>query len=157
MTVTLRPEEPGDNAFLRRLMMETAAEELGAAAWPAAVREHLMGIQCSARLAAPRAHYPAGQSAIIVVDGADAGWLYTASLPEELRLVEIMLLRERRGAGAGTAVLRQLMAAAGDRTVRLFVNVMNERAVRFYERLGFARVGGDAVQHLMESRAGSAW
>lgn len=45
-----------------------------------------------------------------------------------------------RRAGVGRALLRELLArleAAGARSVRLEVDLRNEGAIRFYERLGF--------------------
>jgi GNAT superfamily N-acetyltransferase len=50
----------------------------------------------------------------------------------EVRLVEIMVLPERRGWGVGTATLDEILATA------------------VYERLGFRKIGQDAVQYLTE-------
>jgi ribosomal protein S18 acetylase RimI-like enzyme len=150
MTVSFRLETDADEPFLRRLITNTIVEELGAGAWPEPMRAHLAGLQFSIRRNAVRVHFPAGESRIVMVDGVDAGWLYTADLEYEVRLVEIMIADVARGKGAGTAVIRHVIASSGDKPVRLYVNVMNDRAVRLYQRLGFQRVGGDEVQHLME-------
>ncbi|MGO9261742.1 MAG: N-acetyltransferase family protein [Bryobacteraceae bacterium] len=153
MTISLRPEETGDEPFLRRLITATITQELGADWWPEPMRSHLLGIQYSARRQSIRDRFPAGQSGIVLVDGAEAGWLYVAKLEDEIRLVEIMLLEEHRGKGAGTELIRQVIETAGNRPVRLSVNVMNTGAARLYERLGFRRIGGDDVQQLMEYSA----
>lgn len=52
----------------------------------------------------------------------------------------------------GTAVIRQLLAAAAvtGKPLRLSVAVTNRAAIALYERLGFHRIAGDEVQHLME-------
>ncbi len=55
----------------------------------------------------------------------------------------LMLAPEARGAGLGTAVLREIVgrvAAAGGRTLHLVVREDNPRAVAFWERHGFTRV-----------------
>lgn len=153
MTISLRPEELDDEAFLRRLITTTIAQELGADFWPEPMRSHLLGIQFSARRQAVRDRYPAGESGIVLVDGAEAGWLYVARLEDEIRLVEIMLLSEHRGKGVGAALVRQVIETAGTRPVRLIVNATNVRAAQLYERLGFRRIGGDEVQHTMEHPA----
>jgi ribosomal protein S18 acetylase RimI-like enzyme len=150
MTVSFRLETGADEPFLRRLITSTIVEELGAGAWPEPMRTHLAGSQYQIRRSAVRLHFPAGESRIVMVDGEDAGWLYTANLEHEVRLVEIMIGDAARGKGAGTAVIRYVIASSGDKPVRLYVNVMNDRAVRLYQRLGFRRVGGDELQHLME-------
>jgi GNAT superfamily N-acetyltransferase len=150
MTVSFRPETPDDDAFLRRLITATIIEELGAETWPEPMRTHLAGVQYTMRRQGVRGRYPHGESRIVLADGAEAGWLYTAALPEVVWLVEVMILPEHRGQGIGSAALRDVIGSAGARPVRLKVNVTNTRAIGLYERLGFRRVGGDAVQHLME-------
>jgi GNAT superfamily N-acetyltransferase len=150
MIIGFRPEAPDDGPFLRRLIQSTIEEELGASAWPEPMRTHLIGLQCSARNQAVRGRFPEGESRIILADSVEAGWLYTAGLPEVVWLVEAMILPEHRGQGIGSAALRDVIGSAGARPVQLKVNVTNTRAIGLYERLGFRRVGGDAVQHLME-------
>lgn len=158
MNVTRRPESPQDDAFLRRLISETVTQELGAAAWPQPMRDHLVGLQEKVRRQTIRSTYPDAESQIIVVDGVEAGWVVVASLPGEMRLVEIMVLAEYRGKGVGSAVIREIMAVAdhGGKKVRLGVNAMNPGAIRLYERLGFRRIGGDEIQHEMERAAPSS-
>ena len=65
---------------------------------------------------------------------------------------EIMIVPELRGKGLGTAILLDVIAAAGDRPVRLTVSAFNTAAERLYKRVGFRRVDGDESQHVMEYR-----
>ncbi len=80
------------------------------------------------------------------------GWIVVTTMPHEVRLVEIMVGAEFRGRGIGSAVIGEVLASAesAGRPVRLHVNVTNIAAIRLYERLGFRRIDGDEVQHLME-------
>lgn len=153
MTVSLRPETSADDDFLRSVITATVAQELGADAWPEPMRTHLAGMQYTMRRQGVRARHPEGESRIIAADGVSIGWLFTAELPDVVWLVEIMVAPEARGKGVGAEAVRQVLEAAGEKTVRLKVNVTNGRAVRLYERLGFRRSGGDEVQHLMEHPA----
>jgi ribosomal protein S18 acetylase RimI-like enzyme len=152
MTVTLRPESELDEPFLRRLIVETIAGELGASQWPEPMRSHLLGIQYAARRHSHRTNFPEAASYIIDADGADAGWAVVTTMPHEIRLMEIMVLAELRGRGIGTEVIRQVLAtaAAVAKPVRLSVNVTNHAAIGLYRRLGFRRIDGDEVQHVME-------
>jgi ribosomal protein S18 acetylase RimI-like enzyme len=145
-------ESAEDEPFLRRLVVETVAAELGASAWPEPMRTHLLGVQYESRRQSHRLNFPGADSQIIRFDGADVGWIVVNTLPDEVRLVEIMIMPELRGRGIGTAVVREILAAAGDagKPVRLSVNLMNRAAIRLYERLGFRRTGGDDVQQFME-------
>jgi ribosomal protein S18 acetylase RimI-like enzyme len=152
MTVSFRPETPEDELCLRELIMEAVSQELGADSWPEPMRSHLLGIQYTQRRYAVRVHYPEGESRIILADGKTAGWIYVAALPDEIRIAEIMVMAGSRSRGVGSEVIRRIVAEAGPsgKPVRLHVNVMNVRAASFYERLGFQRIGGDELQHLME-------
>lgn len=150
MKISLRREETGDEPFLRRLITTTIAQELAADCWPEPMRRQLLGMQYSARRQSIRDRFPAGESGIVLVDGSEAGWLYTARLEDEIRLVEIMIQPEHRGKGVGSALIRQVIEAAGPCPVRLSVNATNIRAAQLYERLGFRKIGGDEVYLLME-------
>jgi ribosomal protein S18 acetylase RimI-like enzyme len=152
MTVSLRSESPEDDAFLRRLILESVAEELGAAAWPEPMRSHLLGVQCAGRRQSRRVDFPDAASYVIQADGENAGWLVVASMPEEMHIVDFMILPQMRGRGLGTAAIRKILSTAADagKPVRLSVNPMNRGAIRLYERLGFRKIGQDEVQHFME-------
>jgi ribosomal protein S18 acetylase RimI-like enzyme len=154
MLVTLRPESPRDEPFLRSLIHATIAGELGASQWPEPMRSHLLGIEYTTRRQLHRANFPEAVSYVVDADGADAGWAVVTTLPHEVQLVEIMILPELRGNGIGTAAIRQILAtaAAAAKPVRLNVNVTNHRAIGLYQRLGFCRIEGDEVQHVMECR-----
>jgi GNAT superfamily N-acetyltransferase len=154
MIITLRPETAGDEPFLRRLILETIAIELGAHSWPEPLRSQVLELQFGTRRHGPRGSLPQGESRIILMDGAPAGWLYSGVLEDCVWVSEIMVLPELRDRGAGAAALRQVLAEAARAglPVRLTVNVQNSGAIRLYERLGFHRIGGNEVQYQMEAR-----
>ena len=83
---------------------------------------------------------------MIEVDGRDAGRLYVHRGDAEIRVVDIALLPEFRGAGVGTQLMRGLQAEAtkSGRRLTLHVDASNVGARRLYERLGF-RAAGDAA------------
>jgi ribosomal protein S18 acetylase RimI-like enzyme len=152
MTITRRPETLDDEPFLRQMILASITQELMAWTWPDAIRDQLLGMQYTSKVGSLRANYPQASSEIILVDGQPAGWIFLDELPESIHLCEIMVLIERRGQGVGAAVLREVLAAAdrAGKPVHLLVNVTNTRAIQLYERLGFARTGGNEVQHEME-------
>jgi ribosomal protein S18 acetylase RimI-like enzyme len=152
IAVSIRPETPDDEPFLRRLITDTLADQLMASAWPEPLRAHLLDIQYGMRRSAARVHPHDAGSRIILLDGQPVGWMLEADLDDEIHLVEIMILSEHRGNGIGSACLRDLLAAAAlaGKPVRLRVDRLNRRAIALYERLGFRAIGGDAIQQLME-------
>lgn len=153
MTVTLRPECPDDEPFIRGLVLETVATELGASAWPEPMRSQLLGVQYAGRRQSHGLNFPAAASRIIQADGANAGWILVNTAPDEVRIVDIMVLPALRGRGIATAVLRGIVAPTATVPVRLNVYITNHPAIRLYERLGFRRTGGDEAQHYMEVSA----
>jgi ribosomal protein S18 acetylase RimI-like enzyme len=149
MTVSTRPETSEDEPFVRQLVLATVAQELGAALWPDAVRGPLLEIQYSSRRKSIRDSYPGASSAIVSVDGQDAGWLVVADLEDEIRLVEIMIDGGHQRQGIGSGLAKGILARAG-KPVRLTVSATNTGALHLYERLGFRRTGGNQVRHYME-------
>jgi ribosomal protein S18 acetylase RimI-like enzyme len=105
-------------------------------------------------------HYDAAYSGadhnIILFDGVPAGRMLVHRSDVEVVLVDISLLPERRGAGIGSALIRELVREGGQsgKPVRLHVNREN-RARRLYERLGFGIIEDAGAYFKMERRPGS--
>ena len=152
MTISQRPATDADEPFLRELILDSVAEELMAWSWPESMRSHLLEIQYRARRQSIRARFPNAEDKIVVVDGVPAGWFAKADLADEIRWIDLMITADQRGRGVGTAVLMDEIAESNraGKPARFSVSVMNVRAIRLYEQLGFRRIGGDEVQHLME-------
>jgi predicted GNAT family N-acyltransferase len=88
---------------------------------------------------------------------ADGRVLGTGRLLPDGHIGRMAVLREARGAGVGSALLRALMQAArlrGDRAVQLSAQT---HAIAFYERFGFAAEGEEyddaGIPHRMMRRA----
>ncbi|HUP41984.1 MAG TPA: GNAT family N-acetyltransferase, partial [Thermoanaerobaculia bacterium] len=78
------------------------------------------------------------------------GRLYVDRWKDQIRLVDIALLPEHRGAGLGRAILEELLAE-GDRSglpVTIHVE-LNNPALRLYRRLGFRHVDSNGIYYLM--------
>jgi ribosomal protein S18 acetylase RimI-like enzyme len=118
------------------------------------VRQHLLELQYQNRRGGIRTGFPTGESHIILLDGAAAGWIFFVHMEHEIHIVEIMVLPECRSHGIGGEAIRHVlgMASVAGKPVRLTVKVLNAGAIRLYERLGFRRTGGDEVQQEMEAR-----
>ena len=147
--VSLRPVEPGDEPFLLRVYASTRAEELAPVPWTDEQKAAFVAHQFAAQTAHYAEHYKGMTSDVIEVGGEPAGRLLVAHWREEIRIVDITLLPEFRGARLGTGLLRDLIAEAGDARKRLSIHVeIHNPAMRLYERLGF-RPAGDAGVYLL--------
>ena len=69
------------------------------------------------------------------------GYAGLAVYGDEAHVLTIGVATAAQGCGLGTALLRDLLAAAGDRRVLLDVRADNEVAQRLYRRHGFVPVG----------------
>ncbi|MBV8201999.1 MAG: GNAT family N-acetyltransferase [Acidobacteria bacterium] len=149
--VACRPIAPGDEELLFRIYASTRSEELAPVPWTAAQKEAFLRMQFRAQSADYAANYPGAAFQVILLDGMPAGRLYVDRRGDELRIVDIALLPEHRGAGIGGVLLRELLteAAAAGKPVRIHVESMNP-ALRLYERLGFRRIGDFGIYLLME-------
>jgi GNAT superfamily N-acetyltransferase len=135
---TLTPIGPDDAELLLRIYASTRAEELAGVAWSDAQREVFLRQQFTAQHAYYQEHYAGASFDVIRVEGRPCGRLYVARWPREIRVMDIALLPECRNEGLGGRVLAALLAEAraAGLPVTIHVERMN-RALRFYERLGF--------------------
>lgn len=148
--VSLRPEQPDDDAFLYEVYASTREEELALTNWNENMRRMFLNHQFNAMRQGYRSMFPQGEFLIINVDGKPAGRLVVHRGEGEIRVVDLALLPASRNRGIGTSLMRQICAQA-DRPVRLSVLKLN-RAFHWYQRLGFAKTGETGVYDEMEWR-----
>lgn len=150
--VTTRPAEAGDEAFLRRVYASSRELELSLIVWEDAAREAFLRQQYDFQEAHYRAHYDGASFDVIEVDGRPAGRLYVARWPDEIRVMDIAVLPEHRGAGIGTRLLGELLDEAERTGKRVSIHVeKGNPAVRLYERLGFVVTEDKGLYLLMEA------
>lgn len=150
--ITYRPMTDDDLPFVAALYATTRAEELAATGWPEAMQAAFLEQQHRAQHGHYRAVHPDGEWLLIERGGAPIGRLYLATQEGMLLIVDISLLPAARGAGLGTAILTDLLAAE-TRPVQLHVEHLNP-ARRLYERLGFVQVEEQAIRIRMVRQPG---
>jgi len=150
--INLRPAVPADRDLLFRVYASTRVEELAAVPWTGEQKRAFLLQQFDAQSRHWAEQYGEADFRIIEVDGEPAGRFYVHRGAREIRLVDIALLPEHRGAGIGTELLRELLeeARSSGRPVTLHVEVFNP-ARKFYERLGFHAVEDRGAYVLMRS------
>ena len=151
--VTLRPEQPGDEGFLYEVYASTRQEELALTGWDEAMRRAFLAQQFGAMRVGYRGSFPAAEFAIILQGAEPVGRMVIDRGPESIRVVDLALLPAHCHRGLGTLLLRRVCAeaAAAGRPVRLSVLKQN-RAVGWYERLGFRRIAEAGPYDEMEWR-----
>ncbi len=152
--ISLRPERPEDEPFLRKVYGSTRQEELEASGLPMELRDAFLNMQFKAQQQGYRNTYPHAEFLVILLANQPVGRLAVNRASAELRLIDIALLPEHRNRGIGTALIQKLSteAAAAGQPLRLSV-LKGLRAVHLYHRLGFAKTGESGLRDLMEWRA----
>ncbi len=151
--ITFRPSSDADREFLQAVYAGTRAEELAVTRWSEHEKARFCQQQFAAQDAHYRQHYPAATFSVIERDGWPIGRLYVDRSEQEIRIMDIALLPEHRGAGIGTKLLRELQEEA--RSARKALSIHVEKfnpALRLYERLGFCTREDKGVYLLMEWR-----
>lgn len=149
--VTLRPAAPEDEPFLRRVYASTRADELAQVPWSDEMKRRFCDMQFDAQDADYRARWRDMRYDVILVGGEPAGRLWQAFSPSNVHVLDLAILPEFRGRGAGTKLLRDVIAHATStgRSTSISVEKLN-RARALYERLGFRVVSESDVHYRME-------
>jgi ribosomal protein S18 acetylase RimI-like enzyme len=157
MNITLRPITDADMDFLHRLYATTREDELRQVDWTDEQKAAFVSQQFHAQHEFWQANYQSTSWELILRDGEPVGRLYVARWTEEIRIVDIALMPERRGGGLGTRLIRELFAEgdASGRKVSIHVEIFNP-ARRLYERLGFVQAAERGVYLLMERHPAAA-
>jgi GNAT superfamily N-acetyltransferase len=152
--LTFRPIADADRSFLARIYASTRREELAATSMTGLQKAALLLLQFRAQHAHFLKHYPQADRLVVMGGGNDIGRLYIERWPTRHGIIDITLLPEYRGHGAGEVLLRDLMdeAAAAGKDVSILVEKTNP-AMRLCRRLGFVAEKDKGVYDLMRWRA----
>ena len=151
--IAFRPINDGDGELLFAIYASTRVEELAQVTWDDAQKEGFLRMQFVAQRKFYESEYPGAEFQIILAAGEPAGRLYVHRREDEIRIMDLALLPEFRGRGIGTKILTDLLAEGESSVRRVTIHVeMFNPAQRLYERLGFKRISGTGVYHLLEWR-----
>jgi ribosomal protein S18 acetylase RimI-like enzyme len=153
--VTLRSVTAADDEFLLKVYASTREAELAQAPWTEEQKEQFLRWQFGLQRKEYDARFPDAKYDVIVVDGTPAGRIWVGSDDQQTRLLDIGILPEFQNRGVGTALVSRLIEQTKQegKLLRHMVFVLNDDALRFYERLGFVVIEDlDAYKH-MEWRA----
>lgn len=104
-----------------------------------------------------KAKFDADKIDVIQYMGEDVGRLRIVRSPENIYVGGIQILPEFQGKGIGTAIFEELIKESNTLSIPITLEVhdINERAINFYKKLGFALVKNIENKIVMEYR-GSA-
>lgn len=151
--VTLSRATEEDYEELVRVYASTRAPELERVTWwTDEQKATFCRMQYDAQKAEYDTRYPDAQYDLILLEGRPAGRFWVGRDEEEIRLLDIVVLKWAQGQGIGTALVSALIeeARASGKRLRHMVFIENEGARRLYERLGFEvfEEAGGAYLHM---------
>ncbi len=144
MTIALRPAVEADFEPLLDLSVRVLRADL----------ERLGRFLLERRRARMRAVFEAGELRVIDRDGARLGCIGVATAADHIVLHSVYVEPAAQGQGLGAAAVASALAGLPALAVRIEV-LRESPAHRFWERLGFVRVGEQGVDWLYE-RPGAA-
>jgi GNAT superfamily N-acetyltransferase len=148
--LSLRPATSDDLGFLERLYATTREDELRQVEWTDEQKAEFCRQQFEAQHAWWQDHYLGARFDVVLLNGRPAGRLYVDVWAEEVRIIDIALLPEHRGAGLGAALMRAVLAEGDARGLPVSIHVERfNPALRLYHRLGFEMVEDKGVYLLL--------
>lgn len=152
--IGLRASRESDRELLHAVFVGTRTAEFANAGWHAEEIGKLLDEQFAMQDAYYRRHYPRARFDVVLRGAAPVGRLYHDWSGSEVRLIDIALLPQHRGAGIGGRLTRALVAEAARRSLPMTLHVETDNPVRaFYRRLGFAKTGENGVYEQMRREA----
>lgn len=149
--IAFRPIKPADQGFLAGLYAETREDEMALSGWPQAQIDTFLKFQFEAQHKYYLDQFPKASFDLVLLDGQPIGRLYLDRRHDELRIIDIALLKAHQRKGMGGRMLRDILdeAKASGKPVRIHVE-HNNPALKLYQRLGFRKTGDSGVYYLME-------
>jgi ribosomal protein S18 acetylase RimI-like enzyme len=146
-----RRVEEADLPFLAELYASTRREEVAQVPWSEEQREAFLRWQFENQHQHYQTYYPECELLVIERVGLAIGRLYVDRWKDQIRLVDVALLPEHRGAGLGRAILEELLAEGLRTGLPVTIHVeYNNPALRLYRRLGFRHVDSNGIYYLMK-------
>jgi GNAT superfamily N-acetyltransferase len=140
--VTMRPEQPDDDAFLFALFRSHTERPLRQGGLADAAIETVVVFQYRSQTVNNRARFPNAAFSIIESEGRPIGRLIEQDEGETVYFVDFALLPERQAKGLGTAYIEMVADewARRGRAARVEVRYGNAHSLKLCRNLGFVLI-----------------
>ena len=154
MPITLREATDADETFLRAVYASTRAQELAAVPWNDEQKAAFVNMQFDAQHSHYHSQFPEANYQIILSGDEPIGRIYILREKDIIRILDVTLLLEKRNAGVGTELIRDLIHEADQsgKSLHIWVEDFNP-STHFFERLAFSKVQQEGFNCLLEYRA----
>ena len=153
MAINFRPITPEDDPFLYEVYASTRRADLAAEQHSPEQTESFLRLQFSAQQNYFQQQWSDAEFLLVLKDDQPIGRLYIDRRKSEIRVLDIALLPQHRGQGAGSEILGNIQAEARDARLPIRIQVeRNNPAIHLFNRLGFRKLEDAGVYYLMEWR-----
>lgn len=150
-SISLRPVTPADAAFLLALYKSSRGDDLRGLGWEEARISEFLDMQYEAQQRFHANEYRRPVDQIVLQDSEPIGRIMFEPREHEIRCVDMALVPERRSAGVGAYLLRELQAEAKRQKKPLRLQAIRfSRAIALFDRLGFQRISETGTHFQME-------
>jgi GNAT superfamily N-acetyltransferase len=149
MLLTLSAITYADEPFLQSVYAATRADEMRLVPWSEEQKRMFLQMQFQAQQGYYLSRYPNASLSVIKFNDEPIGRLYVAELADEIRIIDITILPERRNQGMGTKLLKDVLlnSAEKQKPVQIFIENFNQSA-KLFAQLGFQPVLEEGVHVL---------
>lgn len=153
-SIDLRPETDKDLEFLCKVYADSRMDEMSLSGWNAEEIDDFLGQQFKLQHGQYISNYKDARFDIILYNKEPAGRLYVHRKKDDIRIIDIALLKKFQRKGIGSGIMKDLMAEADEKNLPLSLHVEhNNPAMGLYERLGFKKGDLTGVYYFMERPA----
>lgn len=150
----MRPADPDDEPFLRKLREEIDSERLFLQSWPEKDKKivtQILNMQFHAHTTHHKNVDSDKKDVIIELDGVPVGRFIVVQDAREICLADIEIAKAYRGMSIGVAVIEGIKGESiqSKRPIRLHVD-RNNTALQFYRKQGFCVIETTELNCLME-------
>lgn len=153
--ISFRPIKKTDEdlSLLFEIYASTREEEMGLTGWSKEEIDNFLKMQFDLQHKQYMNSYKNATFEIIVYHGIPAGRLYIDRRKDDIRIIDIALLRKYRKLGIGSTIMNSLISEADEKHQKLSLHVEhNNPAMGLYEKLGFIKVDTTGVYFFMERK-----
>ncbi|WP_198134534.1 GNAT family N-acetyltransferase [Geotalea uraniireducens] len=150
-TIHFRPITDEDMEFLYRLYASTRLTEMAVTGWNETQIEAFLRMQFRLQHMQYMQNYPGASFNIVFIDGTPAGRLYVDRKEDRMLVIDISLLPDFKGKGAGGRILRALVEEADAKGLVMSLHVERSNPIlQFYKALGFRELELRGMYYYME-------
>lgn len=148
--ITLRPETPDDETFLRDLMIAQRWAEFAPLPLADDMKVALLAQQFTAKRRHYAQHYPTAWRAIITRAEQSIGRVELDQQRDRIWIIDIGLHPDQCGQGLGSIVMNAILATAASAGQGVGLSVaLGNPAENLYRRLGFHGISNDGAYQMM--------